>query len=213
MARTLFDCVGDWFENIVQAQFPDLRKIPDKNGTRPDFEGDVFDAEGKVGFWEYGLQLKEAQVKNFKPIDKPLIYIAGYHTAAGLRSVTARMAEEEIDDLLQRNAGLHSAYVVSNRIIGKIWKRENHTAANHPEWKYFSLRPRHLDAIIHNRPFTRRGIRHMPSRQYGLCRPDLLLQPAPLLNGRTTKLEFGVILDKEEDKPAIEYLNERGLIY
>ncbi len=212
MTRTLFDCVGDWFEDVLQAQFPDLRKIPDKNGTRPDFEGDAFDAEGKVGFWDYGVQLKEAQVNSFRPIDKPLIYIVGYHTAAGLRNATVGMAEEEIDDFLRKNAGLHSTYVISNRIIGKIWRRENHTAANHPEWRYFSLRPRHLDAIINNRTFERGGVRYTPSRWYRICRPDLLLRPAPLLGGRKDKLQFGAILDKEEDEPVINYLTKRGLL-
>ena len=211
MARTLFDCVGDWFEGVIQAEFPNLRKVNNERGTKPDFESTEFYAEAKTGFWDYGVQLKEAQVKNFESDNKPLVYIIGYHTAAGLRNATERMAEEEIDNLLQKQAGLHSVYIISNEIIRRIWAKENHTAANHPEWNYFSVRPRHLDAIIHNKPFNRRGVRYMPSQWYRIRRSDFALEPAPPLGGRTTNLRFGAILHRETDKPVIDYLTKRGL--
>ena len=212
-AKTLFDCVGDWFEAVIQEEFPDLKKVKNGKGVRPDFSGEVFDAEAKAGFWDYGAQLKEAQVSGFTPNGKPIIYVVGYHTAVGLLQSTRKMSAREIDLMLQREAGMHSSYLVSNDIIKKLWGRESHVAASNPEWEYFSLRPRHLDAIIRNLPFQRRGVRHMPSRWYGISRKDLLLQPAPPLEGRRQNLQFGAILDRETDKEVIEYMDRKGLIH
>lgn len=212
MARTLFDCVGDWFETVLQTQIPDLRKVKSENGTRPDFSCEVFDAEAKTGFWDYGAQLKEAQVRNFKSSGKPIVYVIGYHNAAGLKESTAKMSEEEIDTFLKNKAGMHSAYVVSNEIIRRLWKRENHVAANHPDWRYFSVRPRHLDAIIYNNPFKRGTVRYTPSKRYRICLGDLMLQPAPQLTGPKSKLKFGTILNRDTDKPVIDYMSSRGLI-
>lgn len=212
MPRTLFDCIGDWFQEVIQAEMPELVKVDDENGTRPDFDHRDFGAEAKAGFWEYGAQLKERQVERFKNNGKPLVYIVGYHAAERLRSTTSKMDADQMDEHLRCTAGMHSAYIVSNRIIQKIWRKENRTAASNPDWRYFSVRPRHLDAIIHNRAFERSGVRHMPSRWYGLCRPDLLLIPAPYLAGKKRGLKFGAILNKEQDKPVIEYMTARGLI-
>lgn len=213
MGRTLFDCVGDWFEETLQLQFPDLRRVPNQKGTRPDFTGPACDIEAKTGFWDYGAQLKEAQVASFTPNGKPIVYAIGYHTAAGLRECTRRMNEGDIDAHLRTNAGLHSLYIVSNEIIKKIWRKENHAAKSNPDWRYFSVRPRHLDAIIHNCAFKRGGVRYMPSRWYRISRSRLLLQPAPLLGGRTRNLEIGTILDRASDKSVIDYLRSYGLIH
>jgi len=212
MPRTLFDCIGNWFEDVIQAEMPSLSKVDDQNGTRPDFDHPFFGAEAKVGYWEYGAQLKERQVRKFGNRGKPIVYIVGYHTAHGLRRATSRMDADQIDDHLECNVGVHSVYLVSNRVIQKLWRKENHAAASNPDWKYFSVRPRHLDAIIQNRAFGRSGVRHMPSRWYGLCRPELLLIPAPYLAGQKKGLKFGTILHREHDKPVIEYIAAQGLI-
>lgn len=212
MARTLFDCVGDWFEEVIIKQFPELSKANDQDGRVPDFVGDVFDAEAKVGFWDYGAQLKEAQVRNFESNGRPLVYIIGYHDAEGLRDKTKGMSEREIEEMLATEAGLDSAYVLSNSIVKRLWQKESRAATNHPDWRYFSVRPRHLRAIIENIPFERAGTRYTPSRWYRIKRRDFLLQPAPLLSGRTRNLKFGTILNRQEDDAVIKYLQDRKLI-
>lgn len=212
MTRTLFDCIGDWFEVVVQTNLPGLTKADDEHGTRPDFTSEAFDAEAKAGFWEYGVQLKERQVDRFASNGKPLIYLIGYHAIEGLKKKTKRMHEGDIDQFLQDNAQMHSAYLVSNEVIQKIWKREHRTAASDPGWNYFSVRPRHLDSIINNKPFMRGGVRYMPSKRYELRRSKLLLQPAPNLRGVKSGLQFGTILDREKDEAVIEYMTKRKLI-
>ena len=47
---------------------------------------------GLAGFWDYGAQLKEAQVSGFTPNGKPIIYVVGYHTAVGLLQSTRKMS-------------------------------------------------------------------------------------------------------------------------
>lgn len=210
--RTLYDCIGDWFEGVVQRDHPTFKKVGDERGTQPDFDCGTFLAEAKVGFLDYGSQLKEAQIHRFKSNGRPIVYMVGYHTLPGLKESTRGMYEDEIDKLLRRQAGVHSVYVVSNSIMQRIWMREYHVAAQNPEWKYLSVKPRHFNAIIDNRPFWRSGVRHMPSRRYRICRPKLLLQPAPSLAGKKSKLQLGFILDRTTDEAVIDYFNDRHLI-
>ena len=212
MTRTLFDCVGDWFEDMVQTQFPELNKTDCRDGRRPDFEGPDFCVEAKTGYWDYGAQLKGVQIANFQSAKGPLIYAIGYHNTPGLRNISTHMTEDEIDSHLRINGGMHSAYLVSNAVIQRLWHKESHTAANHPDWRYFSVRPRHLNAIINNTAFRRGDVRHMPSRWYGIRRSELLLKPAPLLEGRRKNLVFGTILHRDDDKAVIDYMTKRKCI-
>lgn len=210
--RTLFDCIGDRFEEILQTEFPDFRKTRNKDGTTPDFFNGTFWLEAKVGFQDYGAQIKMHQVRNFNPPnDKPVIYALGYHNLAKTKEILKGLSPEETDQILTEKMGINLAYLVSNSIMRALWNREHHTSQQNKDWHYFSIKPRHFDAIIENLPFSRKGIRHMPSRFYRLQRPKLLLQPAPRLNGRTSNLEFGLVLDRESDKTVIDYLSERGL--
>ncbi len=207
MARTLFHCIGDWFQEIVMRQYPDLKPIPHENGQRPDLANDLFEAELKAGYRHYGAQLKEAQIDSLGRNGKRLVYMIGYHALHGLRESTKRMCPEEIDTLLRKEGSLHSAYVVSNSVIKALWRREHHTAQQTPDWRYFSIKPRHCEAIIRNNSFARNGVKHMPSRYYGIKRPQFLLQSAPLLNGTT--LRFGAILERQADEEIIDYFSDR----
>lgn len=211
MPRQLSDCVGDWFEEILRKQLPELKKVRDRNEILPDFSCPIFDAEAKAGYWEYGAQLKEFQVEGFNPNGKPIIYLIGYHSISGLRALTQNMDEEEMDALLENKGEMHSAYAVSNDIIKRIWGKEHKISKRDKQRIYFSVRPRHLDAIIYNKSFERVGVRHMPSRWYGISRQNLLLHSAPSLRG-AKNLKFGAILDKETDRGVIEYLEEQDLL-
>lgn len=211
--RTLFDCVGDWFEELLLREFTDFERIQATNGNNPDFRNSSFQAEAKAGYWHYGAQIKEDQIANFStPEGVPLIYIIGFHNLFGLTTRTVGMTARQVDTFLDREAGINQVYIISNEIMRRLWGKEHNTSTQDAQWKYFSVKPRHFNSIIENKPLKRGGIRHLPSRWYRIKRPDLLLQPAHSLEGRKSRLEYGLILNKEKDAPVISYLDDKGLI-
>lgn len=212
MPRTLFDCIGDWFEGIIAREFPDLRKTKPARDSLPDFENEIFRAEAKVGYVEYGAQIKERQVREFRRSSLPVIYFVGFHNLSGLRNLTAGMSEENTDKYLLANAGLHSVYIINGKVIEKMWAAEHHTAQHDSARRYFSIKPRHFDAVINSRDFKRDGIVYNPYDCYKIKKRDLLLRPASMLNGKTKDLRFGVILNKKTDDEVILDLRKRKLI-
>lgn len=211
MAKTLYDCIGNWFEEIILTEFNDFRRIDQKEGVVPDFTNGLFNIEAKAGFWDYGVQLKKAQVVGFRSQSKlPTIYAAGFHNMHGLVNRTKRMDESQIEKYLKENGGMRFTYLVSDKIIRRMWKKEHRTAEQNPNWHYFSMRPGHLNAIISNRKIRRKGETHNVSSFYRLKRSNLFLNSAQELGGKTKDLTFGAVLDKEEDKDAIDYFKEKG---
>ena len=115
------------------------------------------------------------------------------------------MSPEEMDIFLTENMGFHSAYLVSDKIIRKLWKKEAHLAKSNSNWEYFSLKPRHLNNIISNKNFKRLNKLYSPFQYYRIKRSKLILKQAPCLNGRKVNLEFGLILNAESDNASINY--------
>ena len=67
--RTIYDCIGNNFERVLETQFPELTRFK-TNGASPDFSHPEFLLEAKCGYYEYGVQLKSYQVNNFHRIKK-----------------------------------------------------------------------------------------------------------------------------------------------
>ncbi|MBX4212559.1 hypothetical protein KW787_03860, partial [Candidatus Pacearchaeota archaeon] len=155
MPITIFDAIGNRFEDMIQEQFPDFQRAEEDN--LPDFFNGKFRAEAKVGFWNYGVQLKEYQVKKFKRIrETPVIYIAGFHLFENALDRLAEKSTEEKKDILRNGMQISNAYLVSQKIIEKIWKEEHHISEKE-QHVYCCLKRRHLDNIIEDNSFKRQG--------------------------------------------------------
>ena len=206
--RTLYDCIGDRFERILATQFPELRKNTERSNL-PDFSNGTFHIETKAGFIDYGAQIKEYQVAGFSNLSLPVIYAIGFHNLRGTKTLCQGMSPALIDEYLEQNMGVDLAYLVSNSIIQKMWNKNKKISEKNSDWEYFSLKPRHLDAIILNKQFERAGRIWMPSKYYRIKRADLTLIPAPKLYGTTKTLQFGAILE-QRDLAVLDFLRKHN---
>lgn len=208
---TLYNAIGEQFEEILQRQFPNFQKTPETEGELPDFSGPLH-IEAKTGFILYGAQIKEKQIRNFRsPDGKPIIYAIGFHNLANSRALTNGMDAQETRDFIRENMGIDCAYLVSNRIMNSLWRREHKIPKSGSERKYYSIKPRHLEAIIQNKKIKRSGKLHTVSRYYGIKRPDLFLKSATALGGAQADIEFGAVIHRS-DLAAVDYFQrERSL--
>ncbi len=114
--------IGHFFERIILSNFEGLSK---SEGSRlPDFKGDGFWLEAKVGFKKHGPHVHDFQWWYTK-LDDPVYYAFGYHN---LDNVKERMGHYKTDrgrsDYLSREMHVENIYFLPLGIVQKIYEKE-----------------------------------------------------------------------------------------
>jgi len=203
---SIWDSIGTRFEDIVQERFTDFGRCEDL--LVPDFFNGDFWLEAKVGFWDFGVQIKRYQVDAFRSMKKPVVYLIGFHDFEKSMERLGSLSGKARARLLRKKMGIQNAYFVSDSVVRGIWRRESRPSAKAGR-VYCTLKRQFLDAVIENGKFKRGGKEHNARDQYGV-RPamDFLFREPE----RSCDNPYGIILNKGRDEKVIEYLRERDII-
>ncbi len=208
--KTIQTLIGERFEDIFERQFCDFEKQSDKDGEPDFFNGKIW-VETKTGFIHYGVRLKPRQIKFFQRIKSaPVLYAVGYHNFENSIERLNGLDEDEVRETLRKEMRIVRSYFVSEDIIRSIWKEESRTAPN-SLITYAMLKERFLKAIIENKHFFRGGNHYTPGTYYHVYRSNYHLKMAPLFTELTEKLNYGLLLQKN-DRRIERFLEERNLV-
>lgn len=168
------DAIGNEFERKVGEMFPDWDRTIDGR-LLPDFDSPIFFAEAKTGFYNFGVQIKDYQVSSFGLLQKPVIYILGFHNFDHALRRLGRKSDEKRAEILKEQMSLDSIYIVEQSIIERIWNRE-HRSSKKAGRIYCTLKKRFLDGIVDDSPVKRNGSTLNSQKYYGLRKSELILQ-------------------------------------
>jgi hypothetical protein len=204
---TVNDSIGTRFENIVQNNFTGFIRY-NSSGILPDFFGDGFWLEAKVGNVKFGTRLKEYQIVNFSGLEEPVVYAIGFHDFDNAGKRLVQKTEEGRQRLLEREMNLVGVYFVTSQVINGIWEGESRVSKK-GGLVYGLCKRRFLESVINGTSFTREGVQLTAEEHYGVNRNELALQ-SPIDVG----LEFpvGWILHRKTDESVIGYLIRQRIV-
>lgn len=204
---TIYDSIGTRFEDIVQDNFPGFSRHT-YPGVIPDFFGNGFWLEAKVGNIRFGTRLKEYQVLSFSGFEDPVVYVIGFHDFDNAGKRLAHRSDQERQRLLRREMNLVGVYFVTSGAINGIWAGESRVSKK-GGLVYGLCKRRFLERIIDGGSFTREGIELTAREYYGVNRDELALQ-TPIDVG--LGFPVGWILNKRTEEAVIGYLTRQGII-
>jgi hypothetical protein len=204
---TINDSMGTRFEDIVQENFPGFTRH-NTLGALPDFFGNGFWLEAKVGNIVFGTRLKEYQIVSFSGLEEPVVYAIGFHDFDNAGKRLVQKTDEGRQRLLEREMNLVGVYFVTSEVINGIWAGESRVSKK-GGLVYGLCKRRFLERVIDGASFVREGRRLTAEEYYGINRDELALQ-APISAG--LQFSVGWILNERTDEPVIDYLIKIGII-
>ncbi|MEK6945269.1 MAG: hypothetical protein AABW63_00570 [Nanoarchaeota archaeon] len=204
---TIQTLIGERFENIFSSAFTDFERT-DKgsNGATPDFFNSEYGfwAEAKVGNKRFNAQLKEYQVKNFKSLGEPVLYVVGFHDFDNAHERLGDKSDSARRRVLAQHMNIVCLYWVSSVVVQGIYEREWRLNQK-GTIKYCDLKQRFLEGIINDVSTIREGKQVNLVDYYGLRDKSLVIEP---LKDTNAGFQQGVILDAQLDRLAINYLED-----
>lgn len=204
---TINDSIGNRFEEIFLSTFPGFERKYDLP-VLPDFFGNGFWIEAKVGNQDFGARLKEYQLVGFDGLNEPVVYAIGFHDFDNAGKRLTHPTEEGRQRFLRRHMNLVSMYFVSSQVINGIWGGESRLNKK-GTIVYGLCKPRFLERVIDGGDFRRGGEILNAGTHYCINRDEFALQ-SPSNVG--LNFPIGWILHEKQDEIVIDYLIAQGVI-
>ena len=198
--------VGTRWEKELKSRFPNLEKLNSEDNILPDFYNPKFNfwMEAKSACYKYGIRAKQNQVNSFNKNDE-VIYAIGFHNLYPVgKNLRGLKTTKGMINRLERISEISHIYFVTNEMLIKIFEMEKRISRE-KKTPYCIIKPGHLDALIKDKQFRRKGIKYFPEEYYGFSREDFLIRP---INGDKP----GLIIDPNKDENFIKFLESEKLL-
>lgn len=198
--------IGIKFERTLIDLFPELDETTREDNV-PDFfhPRHEFWLEAKTGYVEWGVRIKDYQVKSFRKLQEPLVYAIGFHNFEHSTQRLTHKTERWRQNYLDRYMDITQICFVSKELLDLIWRKEKRKSKK-SSLSYCMIKPSVINNVFLNRNFKRFGELFDPEDFYGFSYSDYELS-----THEKHERVYRAILRKKHDQPFMDFMTEQGL--
>ena len=204
------DAIGARFEKHFMKTFQGFQDYR-LYKTVPDFYNPEFNfwVETKAGNSRWGVRPKEEQIECFQKLKEPVVYCIGLHSFDHAEARLSGKTPLGMERILRNQMEFIELYWVTQKVVAKIWERENRLSENGKQ-RYCMAKKHILQDILLDRSCKRRNVSVSSARDfYGLNSEDFFF--SSLEEGQDPRKTRGIVL-AHGDSGVLGYLRDQGVL-